>query len=457
MLLKLGEAAKILRTHPNTLRKKIHSKKIGYVKQDGRYYLTDNHIKEYIDRLTISPRPISDSFPLLNNYARLNWKGEGESMSKSKRIRFNFGFGAIYSRKMRGKKNQGKSRWYFDYYVIEDGKKKRIQKVAQYATTKEEAAMALRLTVEREFKKQFGIQNHKEKILFKDFARHHYLETYAKAQKASWKSDQKYLESQLIPYFGKMYLSEITSRHIQEFVAKRQKDTAKTRHNGKMKGSSINRELAVLKKALNLAIEWNFDIQKNPVQKSKFFDESKYQRNRILTKDEVERLLNAAAPHLRSILICALNAGMRYNEILTLKWDDVDFNDGKITVKADNSKSGKSRIIPINSVLMDELKRLKGQNGYCNHIFTYQDLKTKKFRPVKNIHRAFWKACKRANITDLKFHDLRHCFATRLARNSGDLVSVQSILGHASLKITEKYLHTDFTRKKEAIESLTSQ
>jgi integrase len=456
MLFTVYETAEKLRLHPNTLRNKIQTEEIRHIKQGGRYYLTDVQVKDYLDKRTVSPKPITIPFPLLTNHDKLSGKGEGESMSKTRRTRYNFGFGAIYSRKMRGKKNQGKSRWYLDYYVIEDGRKKRIQKVAQYATTKEEAAMILKLTTDREIKKQFGIPD-KEKILFKDFARHHYLETYAKAQKASWKSDQKYLEAQLIPYFGKMYLSEITSRHVQEFVAKRQKDTVKTRHNGKVKGSSINRELAVLKKALNLAIEWNFDIQKNPVQKSIFFDESKFQRNRILTKDEEERLLNEAAPHLRSILICALNSGMRYNEILTLKWDDVDLNDGKITVKAEVSKSGKSRIIPISPMLMNELKRLKEQNGYCRHVFTYQDLKTKKFRPVNNIHRAFWKACKRANITDLKFHDLRHCFATRLARNSGDLVSVQSILGHASLKITQKYLHTDFMRKKEAIESLNLQ
>jgi integrase len=260
------------------------------------------------------------------------------------------------------------------------------------------------------------------------------------------------------PYFGEMYLSDITYRHVQEFVAKRQKDRVKTRHNGKVSGSTINRELTTLKTLFKLAIKWNFDIEKNPVPKGKFFDESQYQRNRVLSKDEEDRLLNAAAPYLKSILICALNTGMRYNEILTLEWANVDLDsdEGKITVQAENSKSGKARIIPINPVLMDELKKLKEQNGYCSHVFTYKDLATKKHRPVTNIHRAFWKACKRANITDLKFHDLRHCFATRLTKNSGDIVSVKSILGHSSLKTTEKYLHTDFLRMKEAVKSLNS-
>jgi hypothetical protein len=105
-----------------------------------------------------------------------------------------------------------------------------------------------------------------------------YITNYAQVKKRSWKSDQKYITAQLNPFFGKFLLSEITPLHVNQFMVKRQEDG--------VRNSTINRELTVLKKMLNLGIEWEFDIAVNPVKKGNFFSEEEYRRDRFPASSE---------------------------------------------------------------------------------------------------------------------------------------------------------------------------
>ncbi|MFQ6070020.1 MAG: hypothetical protein ACE5LC_05775 [Candidatus Aminicenantales bacterium] len=195
-------------------------------------------------------------------------------MSKKNSKRWNYGFGGVYVRKTK----TGAERWCIWFY---DEKRRRIQKVVKNAKNRQEAVIAMHTEVSRAFNREFRKEKEQKKISFREFALV-YLKNYAEPKKKSWKSDEKYLNAQLIPFFGEKELSEIAPIDVNKFMVKRQKDG--------VKNSTINRELTVMKKMLNLAIEWGYEIEKNPVKKGNFFSEEEYRRDRVLTRDEEERL-----------------------------------------------------------------------------------------------------------------------------------------------------------------------
>ena len=88
-------------------------------------------------------------------------------------------------------------------------------------------------------------------------------------------------------------------------------------------------------------------------------------------------------------------------------------------------------------------------NGKSPHVF----LNPKTGKPLKNVKRAFLGACKRAGIK-IRFQDLRHTFASRLVQSGVDLINVKDLCGHSSVKVTERYTHSNKDLKREAVEIL---
>lgn len=131
-----------------------------------------------------------------------------------------------------------------------------------------------------------------------------------------------------------------------------------------------------------------------------------------------------------------------------MKWENVDFENKIISVK--ESKRGGERKIPINSNLEGLLYSLKSRNGQNEYVFT----NPKTGNPYTDIKRSFDTACRNAGIKDLRFHDLRHTFATRLVRRGVDLVIIKELMGHASITTTQRYLHSQADVKFNAVESL---
>jgi integrase len=257
--------------------------------------------------------------------------------------------------------------------------------------------------------------------------------------KKTWENDRCRLEANLKPFFGKFKLNDISPRHIEKYRAERlEAGVTKT---------TVNRELALMKKMFNLAIDWEL-TNSNPVKKIKFFSEKDNQKERILTKKEEDTLLKICPEYLRSILIVALHTGMRKSEILNLRWSQVDLK--KKLIKVENTKSGKSRFININSELSCLLPSLKKKNKEREFVFTNPVTG----KPFVDLKRAFKTACEEAGISGLRFHDLRHTFASRLVENGVDLITVKDLLGHSTVKMTERYTHPNQNLKKDAVEAL---
>lgn len=245
-------------------------------------------------------------------------------------------------------------------------------------------------------------------------------------------------------FFGEKTLADITPKEIVAYKNKRYEDG--------MAPATINRELANLKKAFNLALrEWEW-CHMNPVSRVSMEKENN-KRDRWLTEDEASRLLGCCRPWLRDLVLFALHTGMRMGEILELTWRGVDFTRRTVTVF--RSKNGERRTIPVNDTVLHVLKEktkvrsLTVDRVFCSKIFT----------PLESGHlrRAFRLALGKAKIEDFHFHDLRHTFATRLVQAGIDLYKVQQLLGHKSPIMTQRYAHHYPESLRDGVEILDRQ
>ena len=213
------------------------------------------------------------------------------------------------------------------------------------------------------------------------------------------------------------YISEITTKAIEEYKARRLET---------VKPATVNTELALLKHMFTKAIEWGY-VKQNPAKPVKLLKEPPG-RLRYLTPEELTRLLDACAPHLRPIVLMAVHTGMRRREILSLRWTDADLR--KRTITLTKTKNNERRTIPINTLLADALRALP---RHVESPFLFCD---RDGHPYDRIDNGFRGACKRVGIVDFRFHDLRHTFASHLIMRGANLRSVQELLGHKTGKMT---------------------
>ena len=139
-------------------------------------------------------------------------------------------------------------------------------------------------------------------------------------------------------------------------------------------------------------------------------------------------MIGCCSPHLKPIVITALNTGMRRGEILSLKLEQIDLRHGYISLV--DAKSGEGREVPINNTL----KRLFEEMPHSiESVYVFTD---EKGNPYKSVNRSFNTALRKAEIYDFRFHDLRHTFASQLVMKGVDLTTVKELLGHKSLSMT---------------------
>ena len=272
----------------------------------------------------------------------------------------------------------------------------------------------------------------------KDFIDEIYL-PWAKANKRSCRDDV-WRSGVLNEYFGKQRMDEIAPFQIERF--KQERRAGLTWRGTQRTPASVNRELEVLSRIFSIAIDNGMNIQ-NPCRKVRLLRMDNH-RNRYLSKDEETRLmaiLEGRRAHLRCIVILALHTGMRRGEILSLRWDEVDFARGLILVK--RTKNGRDRMIPMNSIVRETLAAIRQEATTDGQVF-----------PINDVKRSFVYACVKAKIADFRFHDLRHTAATRLADHGADAFQIAAILGHSSIQMTARYTHATSDGLRRAMESL---
>lgn len=267
-----------------------------------------------------------------------------------------------------------------------------------------------------------------------------YMKEHSRVKKKSWQRDLVSI-SHLLPFFGFFTLAEITPSLISKYKAQRYTEKASP--------ATINRELALMKHAFNLAIkEWEW-CRENPICKMKMEKENNA-RERWLDYDEEERLLKACPKWLKEIVIFALNTGMRQGEILNLTWKDVDFFRNVVVVY--QGKTSQKKTIPLIPTILEILKEKAKIRYFKNNLVFPSQNGT--MITSSNLGRAFRFALKKAKIDDFRFHDLRHTFATRLVQAGVDLYIIQKLLGHRDPRMVQRYAHHSTESLRDGIEIL---
>jgi integrase len=233
---------------------------------------------------------------------------------------------------------------------------------------------------------------------------------------------------------------------------------------------TLNRQIDTLRAALSKAIDWGV-IDTHPLQGLKRLKVDDDERVRYLSAAEENRLRAALVQretnlrearvrfnqwldargrrtfrerteefidHIRPMTITALNTGLRRGELLSLRWADIDLNSAMLTVRAAAAKSGDSRRIPLNAEVLAVLEGWQKQTKGEGETFVFAG---DEGRRMTNINKGWATVCKLGKLTDFRFHDCRHHFASRLVQKGVDLNTVRELMGHADLKMTLRYSH----------------
>ncbi len=325
--------------------------------------------------------------------------------------------------------------WYFDF--SKDGKRYiRLGGSTKQAAKDAMARLQVELLNKPDSTNSYAVEA--EDPVFPDFAKE-YIELYAKPKKRSWQRDE-YSIARLSAFFGRRHLSQISLLLIEKYKLERK---------AAVSTATINRELACLKTILSVAVDWNKLVPGFPLKKIKLTKESNT-RTRVLSPNEETSLMAEATPHLRPMITLALNTGMRLGEILKLRREHINFTSRMITVPAENSKSKKTRQVPMNEAVLDLIRSLAPAEGYIFH--------KRHGEPYENVNTGLQAACIRAKVNAFRFHDLRHSFATRFVERGGNIVVLSKILGHSTISLTyNRYCHPSNDAMLAAVENMSEK
>lgn len=214
--------------------------------------------------------------------------------------------------------------------------------------------------------------------------------------------------------------------------------------------ATVNRYLTTMQCVFSVAIkEWEL-LDINPFLRVKKFKEPKG-RIRFLSKEEKDRLLEeckkAKNPYLYPAVIVALSTGARKMEVLSLKWKDVDLANGRAILQ--DTKNGERRGINLLGEVNNIVSELY-RNREPSAVYVFPNANGDKPFDIK---KSWENALKRAEITDFRFHDLRHTTASYLAMQGKSLGEIADVLGHKTLQMVKRYSHLSDEHKK----SLTAE
>lgn len=243
----------------------------------------------------------------------------------------------------------------------------------------------------------------------------------------------------LIPHFGDQPAHRIAAKQVQEYLVSRlNSGCLKTKR--VVSPNTVNRELEIIRKMFNDGIKWGY-LSKNPCQGVRKFKEPT-RKIEFLSEQEVKGLLEQCDPFDRPLFATAVYIGMRFGELTNLHKSNVDLEKRIITVERGSAerattKSGKIRYIPIATQLLPILVTQMHSSGPL----MFPPKHPGRLRRTE-VRKAFGSALRRAGVDrHVRFHDLRHTFASHFVMKGGDLLSLKEILGHADLQMVQRYAH----------------
>ena len=256
----------------------------------------------------------------------------------------------------------------------------------------------------------------------------------AEGDRKEWHVDRLKL---LLPYWSETPIGRIHKSMLVDY--RRRRHAAKA-----VSDTTINRDLEALRHILFWAVEEGL-LMTNPLSHFRRVPERRKPLS-VMTVAEEEQLLGVAPPHLRTIIIAALDTGMRRGELTSQMWEHVDFTRQVLFVTRSKTAGGEGREIPLTERVFDLLLALRRNQGI---VFTYQG------KAIRRVKTAWKSALRRARVRYYRFHDLRHTFNTRLME-AGVMQEVRkALMGHSSgREVNSIYTHVELPVKREAIRKL---
>ncbi|MEK6578988.1 MAG: tyrosine-type recombinase/integrase [Bdellovibrionota bacterium] len=299
---------------------------------------------------------------------------------------------------------------------------------------------------------------------------------YGDWAKANHKRGDETVERLLARFeeFHEIRLDEITAWKVEKWINDRKK--------AGREGSTVNRNVGMLKACLSRAVEWKL-IENHPLIsiKAQRVDQSGIVR--YLTSEELTRLYAALdarehrivtgrnsgnvwriqrgiktlpelsqypfADYLKPMVLLSLNLGTRQGELFHAKWSDVNFGNRTIAIRGQISKSGKTRHIPLNQTALNTFRKWKEVSPESELIFPGRTGDV-----FNNVKKAWAKLLIDAQVSNFRWHDMRHHFASQLIMRGVDLNTVRELLGHSDIKMTLRYAHLSPRVMAEAVARL---
>ncbi len=333
-----------------------------------------------------------------------------------------------------------KKRWYVDITIR--GQRYR-ESVPEAVTLKhaQQAEAKLRTSIfEGKYSKP------KSRMVFEKYVNEIYL-PWSKNNKRSYPNDVTTAKV-VCEFFRGKALGEISPFHVEKF--KQTRSGQITRYGQTRAKASVNRELAQLSKMFSLAVDYGY-IEANPSRRVKLYTVDNA-RDRVLTPEEEEKLktlLVGKRSHLREIAFLALYAGMRRGEILKLEWHEVDFGNDLIHLPAEKTKTNRKRDLPMNQMVRAALSEMRQGIGEKASGYVFAGAYC-----TSNVSAAFSTFAKGIGLEDVTLHTLRHTFATRLKDAGVDPFTIRDLLGHKTIKMTDRYTHANPNLMRQAVNTL---
>jgi integrase len=254
-----------------------------------------------------------------------------------------------------------------------------------------------------------------------------YLDDQKRQKRHSQKQADGYVRLHLEPSLGKIKASDLTTKHIKSFID--QKQTAEYAN------ATINRWLEALSKAYALAVkELPPLVYVSPDIKSLMLDESLNVREGFLEHEQYIPLRNELPDHQRLILVIGYHLGMRRGEILSLRWDQVDWKANLIRLEKKQTKGKKARNAPLYGELRAWLEM-----AYAAHAEDCPFIISWKGDGITEVKTAWGKARERAGVPELLVHDLRRTAARNMIRAGVPEKQVMLIVGWKTRAMFDRY------------------
>lgn len=311
----------------------------------------------------------------------------------------------------------------------ENGVRHRVRRVAPVASERAAREWERRLVVEL----QSSSRKPTHALSLRDFVELKFMPVYPTSRgnrPSTVREKESHLRCHILPWLGALGLSELDEAKVDAFAA----DLVI----GGLSPKTVSNILMTLGTVLRTACRWGFIATCPRVQAPR----SAQKEMSAYSRHEVRALLSAAFERVSYIpLLLALHAGLRAGEILALRWEDVDLVSRVLVIRRSRTrdadgptKSGRERVLPMSRELTGALSgdnsRTGLVSGRAGATLTLHDL-----------HRFLTEACERAGVRRLRFHDLRHTFATHAAAAGVPLRILQEWLGHADLRMVVRYTH----------------